>query len=182
MTKFLKNFGLGLLLMLFSPLLVALVVLAMAAGLIYFLIASLRGVVRFFMGLKWFKPLEIDARVKSIKEQLDMASSYQPKEEPAPAAAPVASGPVYVQNNYYNTVPPTQPSPAFPQPPIPPSPSIPQVTPEALPLDNAPQNPFPNPPQISQTPVYPNEDPTLDNLNEDDDALKTVIITKEADE
>lgn len=172
MTKFLKNFGLGLLLMIFSPLLVALVALIIAGGLIYFVFATLRGLVRFFMGLKWFKPLEIDNRVKAIKEQLDMAASYKKEEPaPAPAATPASSGPVYVQNNYYNSAPPTSP--------VPPPPSFPEPTPSPLPLNVHPENPNPNPAQISQTPSYP-YDQLTDNIN--DDAEKVVIIRKEVDE
>lgn len=102
MGKFLRNFGLGLVFMICSPVLVCLVAITAVFGLIYFFFMSLKCIFRFLSGRKPFKELEIDHRVKQIKEQLDM--SYAIKEKEKTNEAPQEK-PVYIQQNYYQAPP-----------------------------------------------------------------------------
>lgn len=124
MGKFLKNFGLGLIFMICSPLLACLVVIAGAIGIIYFLLASLRILFRFFRGLKPISELEIDARVAQIKERLDLSMTGSPAPQPQPEQQPI-----YVTQNYYQTPPQGQVGQTQPNtPPLPPTPDM-QSTP-----------------------------------------------------
>lgn len=122
MGNFLKNFGLGLLFMIFSPVLVCLVAITAVFGLIYFVFMSIKCIFRFFGGRSAFKPLEIDERVENIKHHLDLSLATAEKEKANPT--PVEK-PVYIQQNYYSAnpaagqipgqnpypIPPTQPNP-----------------------------------------------------------------------
>lgn len=111
MGKFLKNFGLGLIFMICSPILACLVVIGGAIGILYFVLASLRIVFRFFRGLKPIKELEIDARVETIKKRLDLSLATEPASQPQPEKQPI-----YVTQNYYQA-PPQAPQTQIPQAP-----------------------------------------------------------------
>lgn len=100
MGKFLKNFGLGIVFMICSPVLIVLVLFAAVLGLFNFLVQGLKCVFRFFRGLSPFKELEIDHRVKQIKEQLDLSYAISEKEKEKESQQPQEKA-VYIQQNYY---------------------------------------------------------------------------------
>lgn len=100
--KFLKNFGLGLVVFLLSPLFLAgLAIFAIALIFVYFK-ELFENIVRFFRGEKGLKRLPEDLQVDAIKEEsLRKNMPGEEKKEMAPVAPPPPTN-VYIQQNYYS--------------------------------------------------------------------------------
>ena len=99
--KFLKNFGLGLVVVLLLPLFLAgLAIFAIALIFVYFK-EFFENVVRFFRGEKGLKKLPEDRQVDAIKEEaLRKNMPSEEKKETTPVAPPPPTN-VYIQQNYY---------------------------------------------------------------------------------
>lgn len=101
--KFLKALGLGIVYMLISPFIVVGAVCYMLYGLGRWFIFVPVGIIRYFKGEKFFKPLkediEVDAAIKAYHDSLLAKET----EEPQPPVQPVnnTNTTTYVQNNYY---------------------------------------------------------------------------------
>lgn len=147
MGKFLKNFGLGLVYVIFFPVLLCAIALAAVYGLIVCLVLFFRATIRFFRGLVPFPPFPEDVTVENIK-QAQIGFQQPAPETPAPSQ-PAGPSTVYVQQNYYQN----GQHPAAEQPSSP------------TPIDttgfyNNPANPNPNPSLHTKNP------PTLDITDE----------------
>lgn len=105
MFHFLKSFGLGLLYVILSPLLLVILVLVSLEGFLIYLIEGSKAIGRFFKGKKLFPPFEEDILAKQI---MDQKMGLQ-KVETAPAVPPTTN--VYVQQNYYQAPQSSGPSP-----------------------------------------------------------------------
>ncbi len=104
--KFLKNFALGLLWALLSPLLLAILVLFAFFALGIYFLECFKCLIRFFQGKSFFPPLEEDLLVKKIqaKELKDLiGENSEEKKEEAPAAPQPQQ--VYVQQNFFTSTP-----------------------------------------------------------------------------
>jgi hypothetical protein len=145
MGKFLKNFGLGLIYILFFPVLLVAIALMGVYGLFVCVIQFFRGAIRFFRGLEPFPPFPEDITVESVKQAQIGLSTPTPAPTPAPSQ-PAGPSTVYVQQNYYQN----SQHPADPQQPSSPTPI------DTTGFYNNPANPAPNPTLHTQTP------PTLD--------------------
>ena len=109
MKKALKNFGLGLLYFFVSPLLLAILAVAMVFGLFVLDFKDLQGLIRFFRGEKtFFEELPEDKKVLEIKTAQAYASTHSATSQGTPAP----NNQVYIQQNYY----PQQPQAQSPQP------------------------------------------------------------------
>lgn len=99
--KFLKSFGLGLVVVLLLPLFLAgLAVFAIVLIFVYFK-ELFENIVRFFRGEKGLKKLPEDLQVDAIKEEsLRKNMPSEEKKEMAPVAPPPPTN-VYIQQNYY---------------------------------------------------------------------------------
>jgi hypothetical protein len=143
MGKFLKNFGLGLVYVLFFPVLLCAIAIAAVYGFIVCLVQFFRSAIRFFRGLEPFPPFPEDVTVESIKQS--QIGLQQPSPETPAPAQPAGPSTVYVQQNYYqNGQHPAAEPPAAPAPI------------ETTGFYNNPANPGPNPTLHMKTP------PTLD--------------------
>ena len=91
--KFLREFGLGLVYILLSPVLLAML---LVVGVVMIFV----WIVTFFKGDSFFAPLPEDEQVEKIKEEELRRKTESDKPEPAPAQ-PAGPSQVYVQNNYY---------------------------------------------------------------------------------
>lgn len=111
MGKFLKNFGLGLVYIVLSPFLLAVLALFGVYGLGVCIYEFFASTIRFFQGKEGFPPLWEDVRVSEIKKaQMEaQLGAPSPVQQPAQPAGPST---VYVQQNYYQNHPGT----AAPQP------------------------------------------------------------------
>jgi hypothetical protein len=101
MGKFLKNFGLGLVYILFFPVLLAAICVFGIYCLFVFFVELFIGTIRFFRGDHFFPPLKEDVMVEQIKQsqlqrQLNQTAAPQPQQPAGPSA-------VYVQQNYYQS-------------------------------------------------------------------------------
>lgn len=99
--KFLKNFGLGLVVVLLLPLFLAgLAIFAIVLFFVYFK-ELFENVIRFFRGEKGLKKLPEDLQVDAIKEEsLRKNMPSEEKKETTPVAPPPPTN-VYIQQNYY---------------------------------------------------------------------------------
>lgn len=181
MLNFLKSFGLGLLYMILSP--VLLVILAMYGlyGIYNFFVELIKGLIRFFQGKPFFPPFDEDIKAENI---LNRGLNPQ-SETSAPIAPSGGTTNVYVQQNIYQGTPPQQgfpgvnaPNNAAPLPNPTPIPSIPGVDPNAIDLANqhtqalnAPSAPSQEPlPQIPVVTTLKEEEAIeVDPLEEDDE-------------
>lgn len=108
--KFLKGLGMGIVYMLISPFILAGAVLYMIYGLCRWFILVPIGMIRFFKGDKFFKPLEEDLEVEAAKKAHHDSLVAKELESQKPAPQPVQNNATtYVQNNYYSA-PNQQPS------------------------------------------------------------------------
>lgn len=147
MGKFLKNFGLGLVYVIFFPVLLAMIAIMGVYGFIVCATQFFKGTIRFFKGLEPFPPFSEDLIVERVKEmQIGLQTTPQQN-------APTPAGPstVYVQQNYYQNAPH---SPEGQQP-------SPQTPIETTGFYNTPANPPINPMLHTQTP------PTLDTVDKE---------------
>ena len=98
--KFLKEFGIGIIFAICSPLLLVLIALVAVFGILDFVVEFVIMMVNFFSGKKCFPVFEEDEEAyKRKQEALNLA---QAKEQPQPAPQP---NNIYVQQVYYNTTP-----------------------------------------------------------------------------
>jgi hypothetical protein len=152
MGKFLKNFGLGLVYIALSPILLAILALAAVYGLGVCIYEFFAGAIRFFQGKEAFPPLWEDVRVAEIKKAQMDAQLQNPA--PAPQAQPAGPSTVYVQQNYYQnhngTAPQANPAPAPTNQPIDttgyfsnPNPSTPTLDVSSTPAPAINSNPTP---------------------------------------
>ncbi len=111
--KFLKGLGMGVVYFLISPFIIAGSVLYMLYGLGKWFVLVPVGIIRFFKGDKFFKPLKADLEVESAKalyhEQLVEKEVEETKPEPQQVSNSTTT---YVQNNYYTN---PNPNPNFNQ-------------------------------------------------------------------
>ncbi len=97
MKQALKNFGLGLVYFFLLPIFLCLVALAAVYAIFVIVFYTIKGLIRFFKGEKFFEPLPEDLRVQEIKEY--QASLQRAPEQPAPQPQP--DNRVFIQQNYY---------------------------------------------------------------------------------
>ncbi len=98
--KFLKEFGIGIIFAICSPLLLILIALVAVFGVLDFIVEFIIMMVNFFSGKKCFPVFKEDEEAyKRKQEALNLA---QAKEQPQPAPQPSN---IYVQQVYYNTTP-----------------------------------------------------------------------------
>lgn len=107
MGKFLKNFGLGLVYILFFPVLLAAICVFGVYCLFVFFVEFFIGAIRFFRGDHFFPPMKEDVMVEQIKQsqlqrQLNQTAAPQPQQPAGPST-------VYVQQNYYQSHHPEAP-------------------------------------------------------------------------
>lgn len=151
--KALKNFGLGLLWALLSPILIALIAFVAVFGIFDFLVQFVIMIVNFFRGKKLFPPFEEDEKAYKI---LKGALETQNAEAEKPATQPV-----YVQQNFYGTpvpgVPYIDPRTGMPAQSLPPS-----MDPSALPASNPTALPpaAPTRPDLASLPPYEKKEST----------------------
>ncbi|MCI1245299.1 MAG: hypothetical protein LKG11_05095 [Bacilli bacterium] len=101
MSKFLKNFALGLLYFLLLPLELAVLVIYGLYCLGLYSAVFFKGTIRFFRGKKFFAPFPEDLKKDEIRAaQIDMLAHPNGTPTPAPSA-PAGPSTVYVQQNYY---------------------------------------------------------------------------------
>lgn len=139
MKKALKNFGLGLVYFFLLPVFLVIAALAgvYAIFVIFYYVA--KGLVRFFKGDKFFKPLPEDLKVQEVKAR-QIALNEQQNQPQAPTTP---DNRVYIQQNYYQ-----QPQAPINQPGFNQQPNVPpyqQPTPNSF-----NQAPYQN--QINQQP------------------------------
>ncbi len=159
MKKALKNFGLGLVYFFLLPIFLVIAALASVFALGVIIYYVVKGLIRFFKGDKFFKPLPEDIKVQEIKARQVELNEQQ--NQPQTPASP--DNRVYIQQNYYQ-----QPQPQFNQQPLNnvqqnPSPfqqPLPNQTNQQAYLNQPSQqqpigiqNPSPQPTQISQNPL-----------------------------
>lgn len=97
MKQALKGFGLGLVYFFLLPVFLVLVVLAGVFALGVIIVTSIKGLIRFFKGDKFFSPLPEDIRVAEIKEyQASLQTAPAPAINPSPT-----DNRVFIQQNYY---------------------------------------------------------------------------------
>lgn len=96
--NFLKSLGLGLVIVILSPILLLGISLLGIIMLIEWVVMFVKGVVRFFKGDSFFKPLPEDLIVQEIKvNEMRNKTNPQPEVQPAPQPAPQN---IYVTNYY----------------------------------------------------------------------------------
>ena len=152
MMKGLKNFGLGILWALLSPILLLGIALAGVFGLFNFLIQFVIMVINFFKGKKLFPMYKED---EIAYKRIQQAMGIKPEEEnpnnpPAPVSNQPAPQQVFVQQNYYTQpgVNPAQPGTPYPQPNAPysqPMPQNPYMQQPGYPQPPMQQNPYQGP-------------------------------------
>ena len=102
MGKFLKNFGLGLVYIALSPLLLLVLLLVGVFAIVLCVVEFFASTIRFFQGKDAFPPFWEDLQVEEIKQaQLAAQLGANAPQAPAPAS-PAGPANVYVQQNYYN--------------------------------------------------------------------------------
>jgi len=145
MMKGLKNFGLGILWALLSPILLLGIALAGVFGLINFLIQFVIMVINFFKGKKLFPMYKED---EIAYKRIQQAMGIKPEEEnPANPLSVAQTQPapqqVFVQQNYYTQpgVNPAQPGTPYPQPGM----QQPYVQQPVYPQQGMPQQPMQQP-------------------------------------
>lgn len=97
MKKALKNFGLGLVYFFLLPVFFVIAALAGVYALFVIFYYVAKGLVRFFKGDKFFKPLAEDLKVQEVKAR-QVALDEQQNRPQAPATP---DNRVYIQQNYY---------------------------------------------------------------------------------
>lgn len=98
--RFLKEFGIGIIFAICSPLLLILIALVGVFGILDFMVEFVIMLINFFSGRKCFPVFEEDEEAyKRKQEALNLA---QTKEQPQSAPQP---NNIYVQQVYYNTTP-----------------------------------------------------------------------------
>lgn len=171
--KFIREFGLGLLYILALPVFLVAVAGTGVVALLEWIVMLFVGLIRFFKGDSFFKPLEEDEIVNRMREQEKAQKTGEKEEKPEEPAAP-AQGPVYVQQNYYQQQ--QQPIPPYggqiPNPGYGIPPQFPQ------------QQQYQNPQYINQgygNPQYPNQNPTqIPHQNEEPTQIG--VIDEKGDE
>ncbi len=140
--KFLKEFGIGIIFAICSPLLLVLIALVGVFGILDFVVEFVIMLINFFSGKKCFPVFEEDEEAyKRKQEALNLA---QAKEQPQPAPQP---NNIYVQQVYYNTTPGTMGQQGVPFP----NPQGIQQQGQAMPFQSG-QIPQPNTPFMPFTP------------------------------
>lgn len=98
--KFLKEFGIGIIFAICSPLLLLLIALVAVFGILDFIVEFVIMLVNFFSGKKCFPVFEEDE--EAYRRKQEALNINQAKEQPQPAPQP---NNIYVQQVYYNTTP-----------------------------------------------------------------------------
>ncbi len=106
--KFLKGLGLGIVYFLISPFIFAGSLLYMLYGLGRWFVLVPVGIIRFFKGEKFFKPLKADLEVESAKALHHDRLVKKEIEDKKPETPVSNTNTTYVQNNYYSTPNPNQ--------------------------------------------------------------------------
>lgn len=97
MKQALKGFGLGLVYFFLLPVFLVLIAIAGVFALGVIVVTSVKGLIRFFKGDKFFSPLPEDVRVNEIKEyQTSLQTAPTPAVNPNPT-----DNRVFIQQNYY---------------------------------------------------------------------------------
>lgn len=153
----LKQFGLGILWALLSPVLLAAIALVGVFGLVNFFVQFVIMIVNFFRGKKLFPPLPEDEKAYAILKKA-YADEDAAEEQAKNAIPEPTQQQVYIQQNFYQ-----QPNPGFPPQPNPgfPNPGIQQAPNPYLQQPNPyyqQQNPY------LQQPVNPALQDPLNNL------------------
>ncbi len=142
--KFLREFGLGLVYILLSPVLLAMLLVVGVVMIFVWIVTFFKGCIRFFKGDSFFAPLPEDEQVEKIKAEELRRKTESDKPEPAPAQ-PAGPSQVYVQNNYYQPQP-GQPNGQIPQNPQQNMPPFQQGYPQGYPQqpygNGIPQQPY----------------------------------------
>ncbi len=168
MLNFIKSFGLGLLYMILSPVLLLVLLAFSIYGLYNFVVTGFAGLVRFFKGQKFFPEFEEDVKAERL---LDKGLENDGEESKTPAEVKPATTNVYVQQNIYQGVPPQNNQPNFGGAAVPPLPNaripdIPGVDHRAIEQANAAAAASPT--AIEQK-APESEDEVIDITMEDDD-------------
>lgn len=116
--KVLKGLGLGTIYVIFLPFILVGAVLAAVVGIVRWFISIPVGIVRFFKGEKFFKPLKEDLEVEQAIALHHENLVKKEAEEPAQPVQPISQATTYVQNNYY-----TNPNAQLGQQALPPAPN-----------------------------------------------------------
>lgn len=104
MLKFIKSFGLGLLYMILSPILLLILAGFALYGLYNFVAVGVKGTIRFFKGKPFFPPFIEDEKAEKI-----LTRGIEPDEgSKAPTVQNTGTTNVYVQQNIYQGVSPNQ--------------------------------------------------------------------------
>lgn len=173
MMKFLKAFGLGLLYMIFSPVLLAFLAVVALYGIYNFFAELIKASIRFFKGQPFFPPFEEDQKAEAM---LNKGLSSLDDEEKAPATVENrGTTNVYVQQNIYQGTPapqnpqlgmngqPQLANPEIPGLPKVSIPDIPGIAPSDMQTINQGMPEVPSPTMIEQK-----EEPVLDVTEEED--------------
>ena len=192
--KFLREFGLGLVYILLSPVLLVMLLVVGVVMIFVWIVTFFKGCIRFFKGDSFFAPLPEDEQVEKIKAE-ELRRKTEP-ENPAPAPSqPAGPSQVYVQNNYYQPQG-GQPNGQIPQNPQQNMPPFQQGYPQGYPQqpygNGIPQQPYGNgiPQQPyggsipQQQPPYPYADqiPYAEPAPETDPAKMIEITPTEGDD
>lgn len=152
--KILKEFALGILWALLSPLLLALIAIVAVYGIFNFFVQFVLMVIHFFQGKKLFPPFPEDEQAYHI-----LKKSIEEENKKAETPPPAPQGPVYVQANYFTGAPG-----AYGIPPMPGAqdPRLGAPNPYGIPPAQgqqdprlAPPNPYALPPSQPQQPTPP---------------------------
>ncbi len=113
--KFLKALGLGIVYMLIFPFILLGSALYMLYGLGRWFVLIPVGIIRYFKGEKFFKPLKEDIEVEAAKKAQHDALLSKETEEPSEPVQPISNTntTTYVQNNYYTNPNPQQMGPSL---------------------------------------------------------------------
>lgn len=156
MKQALKGFGLGLVYFFLLPIFLVLIALAGVFALGVIFVTSIKGVIRFFKGEKFFSPLPEDIRVKEIKEyQASLQTAPTPNVNQTPT-----DNRVFIQQNYYPNPQQPYPGQAPQQPYNNPAPGYPGSMQQPhfvgpLSQQNNQQNPNLSAPMPGQIPTQP---------------------------
>ena len=156
--KILKEFALGILWALLSPLLLAAIAVVAVFGVFNFFVQFVLMIVHFFQGKKLFPPFPEDEQAYRI-----LKKSIEEENKKAETPPPAPQGPVYVQANYFTGNPG-----AYGVPPMP-GPTDPRL---GAPGYGAPPVAGPTDPRIAPPPSYGlppvrEEPPAIDYTSKD---------------
>lgn len=156
MGKFLKSFGLGLLYMILSPILLVVLLGYALFGIYNFFVEGGKAVVRFFKGKPLFPQFDEDKKAEAMLNR--GIDNINEEEKAVPAAPQGGTTNVYVQQNIYQGNPPPanqeNPLPKIPTARIP---DLPGIDPAAIEAANTQIEANPIPQAIEESQAIPEE-------------------------